>query len=168
MLDVGFHTGFLWEKKYEMANNMKNIFLVIVEIVVFGLVVANLEGCTRCKKKINYWLGERKIELNVKNSQGEYTPIYLKTNGDIVAISENPDMKYLAMQENSAINHEPVFIYKNTDDTLYIVWWSRGADSPQIETEANIHFIYELGINPELVQKYLSLGFSKFPEYTYN
>lgn len=151
-----------------MANNMKNIFLVIVEIVVFGLVVASLEGCTRCKKKINYWLGEREIELNVKDSQGEYTSIYLKTNGDIVAISENPDMKYIAMQENSAINHEPVFIYKNTDDTLYIVWWSRGADFPQIETEANIHFIYEPGINPELVQKYLSLGFSKFPEYTYN
>lgn len=168
MLGVGFHTGSLWEKKYEMVNNMKNIFLVMVEIVVFGLVVANLEGCARCKKEINYRLGEREIELNVKNTQGTYTPIYLKTNGDIVAISESPDMKYIAMQENSAINYEPVFLYKNTDDTLYLVWWSRGSCSPQIETEANIHFIYEPGINPELVQKYLSLGFTKFPEYAYN
>lgn len=151
-----------------MVNNMKNIFLVMVEIVVFGLVVANLEGCARCKKEINYRLGEREIELNVKNTQGTYTPIYLKTNGDIVAISESPDMKYIAMQENSAINYEPVFLYKNTDDTLYLVWWSRGSCSPQIETEANIHFIYEPGINPELVQKYLSLGFTKFPEYAYN
>ena len=76
-------------------------------------------------------------------------------------------MKYIALQENSAINYEPVFLYKNTDDTLYLVWWSSGS-GPQIETEANIHFIYEPGINPELVQKYLSLGFTKFPEYAYN
>ena len=168
MLGVGFHTGSLWEKKYEMVNDMNKKILVIVEIMVFSLVVANLEGCTRSKKKINYWLGERMVELNVKNSQGEYTPIFLKTNGDVVTISESPDMKYIALQENSAINHEPVFLYKNTDDTLYIVWWSRGSGSPQIETNANIHFIYEPCISPELVQKYLSLGFTKFPEDAYN
>lgn len=136
--------------------------------MVFCLVVANFEECTKCQKKTNYWLGERVVKLNVKNSHGAYTPIFLKTNGDVVTISESPDMKYIAMQENSAINHESVFFYKNTDDTLYLVWWSRGSGSPQIETEANIHFIYEPGINPELVQKYLSLGFTKFPEYAYN
>lgn len=81
MLGVGFHTGSLWEKKYEMVNDMNKIFLAIVEIMLFSLVVANLEGCTKCKKKINYWLGEQEVELNVKNSQGEYTPIFLKTNG---------------------------------------------------------------------------------------
>ena len=152
---------------YDIKNKIK-IFIIIVEIMVFSLVVANLEGCAKCKKKINHWLGERKVELNVKNSQGTYTPIFLKTNGEIVTISENPDMKYIGMQENSAINYEPVFIYKNTDDTLYLVWWSSGSGVPQIETEANIHFIYEPSINPELVQKYQSLGFTKFPEYAYN
>ena len=147
---------------------MKRPFLLIIGIMVFSLIAINLEGCTRSKKKINYWLGERMVELNVKNSHGKYTPIFLKTNGDVVTISESPDMEYIALQENSAINYEPVFLYKNTDDTLYLVWWSRGSCSPQIETEANIHFIYESGINPELVQKYLSLGFTKFPEYAYN
>lgn len=147
---------------------MKRTFLVIVGIMLISLIVANLEGCTRCKRKINYWLGDRMVELKVKNSQGTYTPIYLKANADVATISESPDMKYIALQENTAINYERVFLYKNTDDTLYLVWWSRGSDFPQIETEANIHFIYEPGINPELVQKYLSLGFTKFPEDEYN
>lgn len=168
MRGVGLHTGSLLEKKYEMVIDMKRFFLVLLGIMVFNLIVFNLEGCTRCKKKINYWLGERIVELNVKNSQGTYTPIFLKANGDVVSISESPDMKYIALQENSAINYEPVFLYKNTDDTLYLVWWSRGSGSPQIETEANIHFIYEPGIDPELVQNYLSLGFTKFPEDAYN
>ncbi len=136
--------------------------------MLISLIVANLEGCIRCKRKINYWLGDRMVELKVKNSQGTYTPIYLKANADVATISESPDMKYIALQENTAINYEGVFLYKNTDDTLYLVWWSRGLDFPQIETEANIHFIYEPGINPELVQKYLSLGFTKFPEDAYN
>ncbi len=136
--------------------------------MLISLIVANLEGCTRCKRNINYWLGDRMVELKVKNSQGTYTPIYLKANADVATISESPDMKYIALQENTAINYEGVFLYKNTDDTLYLVWWSRGSDFPQIETEANIHFIYEPGINPELVQKYLSLGFTKFPEDAYN
>lgn len=136
--------------------------------MLISLIVANLEGCTRCKRKINYWLGDRMVELKVKNSQGTYTPIYLKANADVATISESPDMKYIALQENTAINYERVFLYKNTDDTLYLVWWSRGSVFPQIETEANIHFIYEPGINPELVQKYLSLGFTKFPEDAYN
>lgn len=147
---------------------MKRTFLVIVGIMLISLIVANLEGCTRCKRKINYWLGDRMVELKVKNSQGTYTPIYLKANADVATISESPDMKYIALQENTAINYERVFLYKNTNDTLYLVWWSRGSDFPQIETEANIHFIYEPGINPELVQKYLSLGFTKFPEDAYN
>lgn len=147
---------------------MKRTFLVIVGIMLISLIVANLVGCTRCKRKINYWLGDRMVELKVKNSQGAYTPIYLKANADVATISESPDMKYIALQENTAINYERVFLYKNTDDTLYLVWWSRGSDFPQIETEANIHFIYEPGINPELVQKYLSLGFTKFPEDAYN
>ncbi len=168
MLGVGFYTGSLLERKYEKVNDMKKVFLVIVGIMLISLVVANLEGCAKCKKKINYLLGDRRVELNVKNSHGTYTPIFLKANADVVVISESPDMKYIALQENSAINYEPVFLYKNTDDTLYLVWWSRGSCSSQIETEANIHFIYEPGINPELVQKYLSLGFKKFPEDAYN
>lgn len=147
---------------------MKRTLIVIVGIMLISLIVANLEGCTRCKRKINYWLGDRMVELKVKKSQGTYTPIYLKANADVATISESPDMKYIALQENTAINYEGVFLYKNTNDTLYLVWWSRGSDFPQIETEANIHFIYEPGINPELVQKYLSLGFTKFPEDAYN
>lgn len=147
---------------------MKRTLIVIVGIMLISLIVANLEGCTRCKRKINYWLGDRMVELKVKNSQGTYTPIYLKANADVATISESPDMKYIALQENTAINYERVFLYKNTNDTLYLVWWSRGSDFPQIDTEANIHFIYEPGINPELVQKYLSLGFTKFPEDAYN
>lgn len=168
MLGVGFHMGSLLERKYEKVNDMKKNFLVLLEILVFSLVAANLEGCTKCKKKINHWLGDRRVELNVKNSRGTYTPIFLKANADVVAISESPDMKYIALQENIAINYTRVFLYKNTDDTLYLVWWSRGSGSPEIETEANIHFICEPGINPELVQKYLSLGFTKFPEDAYN
>ncbi len=147
---------------------MRRFYLLIIGIIVFNLVSVNLEGCTRIKKTIDYWLGERMVELNVKNSHGTYTPIFLKANADVVVISESPDMKYIALQENSAINHEGVFFYKNTDDTLYLVWWSEGSGSPQIETEANILFIYEPGINPELAQKYLSLGFTKFPEDAYN
>lgn len=168
MLGVGLHTGSLWEKKYEMVNDMNKIILVTMEIMLFSLVVANLIGCTKCKKKIKYWLGDRVVELQVKNSQGTCTPIFLKANGHVVTISDNPDMEYIEMQENSAINYEPVLIYKNTVDTLYLVWWYRGSGSPQIKTDANIHFIYEQSINPELVKKYLSLGFTKFPEYAYN
>lgn len=147
---------------------IKRVFLVIVGIIALPIFVANLEGCNRCTKKIHHILGERMVELNVKNSQGSYTSIFLKANGDVVTLSENPDMEYIALQENSALNYTPVFLYKNTDDTLYLVWWNGGTSSPKIKTNANIHFIYEPGINPELVQKYLSLGYTKFPDDAYN
>ena len=153
---------------YCRRNGMKRAVFVIIGTFVFLLLVANLEGCAKCKKKINYLLGERIVELKVKNSQGTYTPIFLKANADVLTISESPDMKYIALQENSAIQYEVIFLYKNTTDTLYLVWWSRGSGSPQIKTDANIRFIYEPGINPETVQKYLSLGFKKFPEDAYN
>lgn len=137
-----------------------------MELSVLLLIATNLGGCTG---KINHLLGERIVELNVKNSQESHTPIFLKGNGDVLTISESSDMKYIALQENSAISYDPIFVYKNTKDTLYIVWWSRNPSySPQIETDANIRFIYEPGINPELVQKYLALGFIKFPEDAYN
>ena len=144
---------------------MRRTVFVVFGITVFLLLVANIVGLTGL---INHLLGERIVELKVKNSQGTNTSIYLKANADVLTISESPDMKYIALQENSAIQYDPIVLYKNTTDTLYIVWWYAGSGSPQIKTDANIHFIYESGINPELVQKYLSLGFTKFPKDAYN
>lgn len=144
---------------------MRRVVFVIIEFFCVILIVVSLSGCIG---KINYLLGERIVELNVKNSQGSITPIYLKSNGDVLTISESSNMKYIASQENSAISYELIFLYKSTTDTLYLVWWgNEQKDSPQIKTDANIKFIYEPYFHPEVVQKYLSLGFTKFPEDSY-
>ena len=103
MLGVGFYTGSLLERKYEKVNDMKKVFLVIVGIMLISLVVANLEGCAKCKKKINYLLGDRRVELNVKNSHGTYTPIFLKANADVVVISESPDMNSYPCESSPTI-----------------------------------------------------------------
>lgn len=151
-----------------MIIDMKRYF-VVIKFVVFLLLVISLEGCTGCTERFNYFLGDRIIELNVKNSQGEYTSIFLKSNGEVLTISTNSNMQYIALQNNCAINYNPIFLYKNTNDTLYLVWWSRDkSNRPQIKTDANILYIFEPGINPELVQDYLSKGFKKFPEDSYH
>lgn len=141
---------------------------VIIEslaiIIIFLLLVVIVKSCPR---KIDYLLGERIVELKVKNSKGSYSSIFLKGNRDVLTISETPDMKYIALQENSAVQYGPIFLYKNTKDTLYLVWWSRGSGYPKFETDAIIQFIYEPDISPDLVQKYISLGFIKFPEDAY-
>lgn len=144
---------------------MRRTVFVIFGIFVLLMMVVWLVGCTGI---INHLLGDRIVELNVKNSHGAYTSIYLKSNSDIITISESSDMNYIGLQENSAIIHDPIIVYKNTADSLYIVWWSENKlETPQIKTDANIKFIYEPHISPELVQSYLSLGYTKFPEDSY-
>lgn len=143
---------------------MKRMFFAIFEIFAFFLMVTIFEGCS---ERIKHLLGERIVELNVKNSHGAYTSIFLKSNDHVLTISENSNMKYIALQENCAISYNIIFLYKNTTDTLYFVWWSESSDPPQFKTDANIQFIFEPNFGPEIVQKYYSLGFEKFPKDAY-
>lgn len=111
-------------------------------------------------------IGER-LALKVKDKDGGMSKIYLKANADYVALSEVPNMRGWWDDSLTAIPDGLIFLYKNTIDTLYVVWFETNPPKPPLETSVNIIFIYEPGYNPQLVASYISNGFKLFPKSHY-
>lgn len=114
----------------------------------------------------NRVLGERRI-VSVRNDTGGYTIIYLKTNYDIAVISESPSMKVEALynEKETAHSDQPYFLYKDIQDTLFIVWFSTNPTAlAPLKTDACIYYIWGGDFRYETEDKYKNDGFEKFPD----
>lgn len=138
-------------------KNRRNLFPLIMLSSLIALSVYSI---------VRPIIGER-VTLKVKGKDGEMTKVYLKANGDDAALSEMPDMRGWYDDSLNAIPSVFFFLYKNTIDTLYLVWFDPYPQIPPLETNANIKFIYEPGCNPKLVDRYVSHGFTLFPKGHY-
>ena len=108
--------------------------------------------------------GEEKLKLSVNNDKNN---VYLKSNGDIVTISESPNMKLIGEQPNLFVSDQ-LILYKNTSDTLYIVWFT-SIPPPNTGKKMNdeIKYIHEEGYDSNLIGTYKLLGYKVFPSKAY-
>ena len=130
--------------------------LVLLELaLVFGNLVLSSSHLT--------W---EKVELEVRDCEGGMTRIYLKTNQDVAVISESPEMTPEALydKECTTRSDQPYFLYMNSTDTLFLVWFSTDPSyMPSLNTKANIKYIWAGDSRYETEDKYTAEGYTKFP-----
>ena len=111
--------------------------------------------------------GQDRVKLHVRTTTNETIPIYLKSNGHIVTISHSPKMRLIGEQDNVLVAYD-LILYRNTADTLHIVYFVADTLIPQPPASgAIIHCIHEQGYNPQLIKHYQSKGYSIFPPKRY-
>lgn len=111
--------------------------------------------------------GEDMVRISVRAQNNTMCDIYLKSNGDMVVISESPDMKLIGDQDN-IFESDNLILYNNTTDTLYIVCFASDPSEVHLKkTNVIIRYIFEYGYNPELIEEYRSKGYIIFPSKAY-
>lgn len=139
---------------------MKTRMVCLIRVVIFTLGVSLQCSCDQ------YLHGE-KVPLRVKNNHGSYSEVYLKATSDYAVLSSNnyfnvPDFYY---DDNFRTNGDPVLLYKNTFDTLYVVWFSNDSTGRYFpDIDANIVYVWGDAFSWEKVEKYKEMGFIKFPD----
>lgn len=115
----------------------------------------------------NNIMGE-KVKITIKNSEGKELSLFFKTNNSVAVISESPSMSPDEFY-NTKNTHsdQPYFLYKNIEDTLYVVWFSIDSSGLQkLCTQANIIYIWEGDFRYEKTKQYIAKDFSFFPSTT--
>lgn len=145
-----------------MNGYRKKLFLrpiIIIVIICLGLFFISVYFVKHSE--------EQRVKLSVRTVNGTETVVYLKSNGDIVTISESPDMKLIGDQDN-IFESECLILYLNTIDTLYIVsFTSNPSKEYSFPSSIVVKFLFEYGYNPELIFRYKSLGYCVFPTKAY-
>lgn len=143
-------------------NNMKKAFVELIvklAIVVIGIPCILVHFALHA--------GHERIRLSVKDCNGVSQRIYLKTNGEVVTLSKSPKTKMIAEQDNFFVIYGQSILYKNTADSLFIVFQASFMldslaflPSPK---DIAINYIYEDANRQDIINHYTAEGFSIFP-----
>lgn len=144
--------------RYSTIRHKQFVLIILLCMVVLGVFLFFVRGVLHS--------GEERLKLSVGNKNAK-CDVYLKSNGDIVTISESPSMKLIGEQQNLFISDQ-LILYKNTWDTLFVVWFTSipTKKMPKKITD-KIKYIHEDGYDPELISNYRSIGYKVFPSNVY-
>lgn len=148
-----------------MNNRKKALVRLIGSLAVIVIGVPSVVVCYALHA------GHEKVEFSVKSNNGLSEKVYLKTNGSVVVLSKSPRMRMITEQDNFLTLHEESVLYKNSEDTLYVVLrMSFMSDSSEMQPDPNdvaIRYIHEWRYRQELIDYYTARGFSIFPSAGY-